>query len=202
MPTTWLDGLVRQTRRVGRFPYPHRAAFLLDNPVRKWMSKPEAVIEALELDGTERVLELGPGPGFYSVEIARRLDSGSLHLFDVQPEMLDKARGKLAGGGFHDVCFHVGDAGDGISLPDNSFDVAFLAAVIGEVPDRSACIRSIGRILRAGGLLVFVEGFPDPDRLGVQELRDLVESEGFVLQSVSGNAWQDVVKFRSLPTPT
>jgi protein-L-isoaspartate O-methyltransferase len=199
MPTTWMDGLMRQTRRIGQFPYPHQAAFLLDNPVRRWTSRPERVVESLRLDGTERVLELGPGPGFYSVEIARRLTTGSLHLFDLQPEMLEKARRKLARSGFRDVGFHAGDAGKGISLPDNAFDVAFLAAVIGEVPDRPACTRSLSRLLRPGGRLVFVESFPDPDRLSIAELRELVEPEGFALQGVEGTRWQDVVTFRSLP---
>jgi ubiquinone/menaquinone biosynthesis C-methylase UbiE len=86
-----------------------------------------------------------------------------------------------------------------ISLPDNAFDVAFLAAVIGEVPDMPACIRSLARIIRPGGLLVFVEGFPDRDRLSVAALRDLVEPADFVLQASEGSRWQDVVKFRLMP---
>lgn len=199
MPTTWLDGLMRQTRRVGQFPYPHQAAVLLDNPVRRRMSRPGRVIASLELDGTERVLELGPGPGFYSVEIARRLTTGNLLLFDLQPEMLEKARRKLAREGFVDVGFHAGDAGDGIPLPDNAVDVAFLAAVIGEVPDKPSCMRSLARTIRPGGLLVFVEGFGDPDRLSVAELRDLVEPADFVFQASDGSRWQDVVKFRLMP---
>jgi hypothetical protein len=51
---------------------------------------------------------------------------------------------------------------------------------------------------RPGGLLV--EGFPDPDRLRVAELRDLVEPEDFVFQGVEGSRWHDVVKFRPIPT--
>jgi hypothetical protein len=67
-------------------------------------------------------------PGFFSTELARR-PQGRLELFDVHPEMLDKARHSLA------------------------------------------------RVLRPGGLLVFVEAFPDPDRLSVSFLRQLVEPE-------------------------
>jgi hypothetical protein len=33
--------------------------------------------------------------------------------------------------------------------------------------------------LRPGGRLVLDERFPDPDRVGVQELRDLAELENF-----------------------
>jgi arsenite methyltransferase len=85
-------------------------------------------------------------------------------------------------------------------LPDNGFDAAFLAAVIGEVPDEPSCIRSSARTIRPGGLLVFVEGFGDPDRLGVAELCDLVEPADFVFEASDGSRWQYVVKFLLMPT--
>ncbi len=88
-------------------------------------------------------------------------------MFDVQPEMLDKARHSLDGAGCHNVGFRAGDASGGLPFPDEGFDVAFLAAVLGEVPDKAACVHSLARVLRPGGLLVFVEAFPDPHRLSV-----------------------------------
>ena len=43
---------------------------------------------------------------------------------------------------------------DAASLPyrDDVFDVAFLVAVLGEVPDPAARIASVARVLRRGGL--------------------------------------------------
>jgi len=201
MPTTWLDTVLRQTRRPGVFPFPHWAAGFLDNPIRRLIDRPAAVIDRLALTGAERVLELGPGPGFYSTEIARRVPKGQLDLFDIQPEMLDKARRNLENAGFRDVGYHAGDASSGFPFPDGHFDVAFLAAVLGEVPDKSACIRELARVLRPGGSLVLVESFPDPDRLSVQTLRELAEPEGFQLYVAEGTTWRDVVHFRRLPTP-
>jgi ubiquinone/menaquinone biosynthesis C-methylase UbiE len=200
MPTTWLDTVLRQTRRAGDFPYPHRASIFLNNPIRRFLGRPGSVIDGLGLTDTERVLELGPGPGFFSTEIARRLPKGRLELFDLQPEMLAKARRALESAGCHNVGFHDGDASGELPFPDGCFDVAFLAAVLGEVPDKSACIRSLERVLRPGGLLVFVEGFPDPDRLSMPMLRDLVEPEGFVFHACAGTTWRDVVRFRRAAT--
>jgi ubiquinone/menaquinone biosynthesis C-methylase UbiE len=201
MPTTWLDTVLRQTRRAGKFPYPHWAAGFLNNPIRRLIGRPADVVDRLALTGAERVLELGPGPGFYSTEIARRVPQGHLDLFDVQPEMLDKARRNLEQAGCRDVGYHAGDASSGFPFPDSHFDVAFLAAVLGEVPDKSACIHELARILRTGGSLVFVEAFPDPDRLSVQALRDLAEPEGFQLHVAEGTTWRDIVRFKRLPTP-
>jgi ubiquinone/menaquinone biosynthesis C-methylase UbiE len=196
MPTTWVDALLHKAREKGASPYPHQAAFFLNNPVRRALSKPSRIVDAIGLTGSERVLEVGPGPGFYSVEIARRLTYGRLDLFDLQPEMLAKARRQLEHAGFHDVGFTTGQAAEGFPFPDNTFDTAFLAAVIGEVPDKRACVRSLGRIVKPGGQLVFAEAFPDPDRMGVQELRDLAEPEGFDFVDATGNRWRDFVRFR------
>jgi ubiquinone/menaquinone biosynthesis C-methylase UbiE len=196
MPTTWVDALLRKTREKGASPYPHQAAFFLNNPIRRALTRPAHVVESLGLTGSEHVLEVGPGPGFYSVEIARRLTDGRLDLFDIQPEMLDKARRQLEQAGFRDVGFTAGQASEGFPFPDITFDVAFLAAVIGEVPDKQACIRSLSRVLKPGGRLVFDERFPDPDRVGVQELRDLAERENFEFVEATGSRWHDIVHFR------
>jgi ubiquinone/menaquinone biosynthesis C-methylase UbiE len=197
MPTTWVDALLHKTRQKDVSPFPHQAAFILNNPLRRALLKPARTVDRIGLTGSERVLEIGPGPAFYSVEIARRLTYGRLDLFDIQPEMLDKARRQLEQAGFHDVGFTTGQASDGFPFQDNTFDVAFLAAVIGEVPDKPACIRSLSHVLKPGGRLVFAESFPDPDRTSVRDLRDLAEPEGFVFVEATGNRWHDIVIFRN-----
>jgi ubiquinone/menaquinone biosynthesis C-methylase UbiE len=200
MTTTWVEALLRkrrETREEGVSPFPYQAAFLLNNPLRRTLFKSARIVESIGLTGSEHVLELGPGPGFYSVEIARRLTDGRLDLFDLQPEMLEKAKLQLERAGFRDVGFTVGQASQELPFPDNTFDTAFLAAVIGEVPDKQACLRSLGRVLKPGGRLVFAETYPDPDRLSVQELRDLAEPENFEFVEATGNRWRDVVTFRN-----
>jgi ubiquinone/menaquinone biosynthesis C-methylase UbiE len=193
-----VDALLHKARQKGASPYPHQAAFILNNPIRRALTKPGRLVDNIGLTGSEHVLEVGPGPGFYSVEIARRLTYGRLDLFDIQPEMLEKARRQLEQAGFRDVGFTTGQASDGFPFPDNTFDTAFLAAVIGEVPDKQACIQSLGRVLKPGGQLVFAETFPDPDRLSVQELRELAEPENFEFVEATGNRWRDVVRFRRI----
>jgi ubiquinone/menaquinone biosynthesis C-methylase UbiE len=200
MASTWVGALLHKSRQQGKSPFPYQAAFMINNPVRRALLKPARIVDKLGLAGREHILELGPGPGFFSVEIARRLTDGRLELFDIQPEMLEMARRQLERAGLSDVGFTAGQASDGLPFPDNTFDVAFLAAVIGEVPDQQACVRSLGQVLKPGGRLVFVEMFPDPDRLSVRELRDLVEAENFEFVEATGNRWEDVVRFRKVDT--
>jgi ubiquinone/menaquinone biosynthesis C-methylase UbiE len=197
MPSTWVGALLHKSRQQDS-PFPHQAAFLINNPIRRALLKPARIVDKLGLTGSERVLELGPGPGFFSVEIARRLTDGRLELFDIQPEMLEKARRELERAGLSDVGFTAGQASDGLPFPDNTFDVAFLAAVIGEVPDKQACLRSLGQVLKPGGRLVFVEMVPDPDRLSVRQLRELTEPENFEFIEATGNRWEHIVHFRKV----
>jgi ubiquinone/menaquinone biosynthesis C-methylase UbiE len=196
----WILAAPRWIRhRIGSFPYPHWASVLLDNPIRRALENPAATIDAIGLSGTEKVLELGPGPGFFSAELASRLTTGHLDLFDIQAEMLEKARHKLELAGYFNAGFHVGTAGEDFPFPDDTFDVAFLAEVIGEVPDQPACLRSLARVLKPHGMLVFREAFPDPDRLSVSELRALAEPNGFAFIDGDENRWRGIARFRRKP---
>jgi methylase of polypeptide subunit release factors len=95
MASTWVGALLHKSRQQGKSPFPYQAAFMINNPVRRALLKPARIVDKLGLAGSEHVLELGPGPGFFSVEIARRLTDGRLELFDIQPEMLEMARRQL-----------------------------------------------------------------------------------------------------------
>ena len=194
MAGTWLEKTMQRGR--GAEYFPHQLWFIMDNPVRRLLVRPARLIDRLELSGSEDVLEVGPGPGLFSVELARRLTTGRLELLELQPEMLAKARRKLDRAGLGNVGFHVGDAGGRVPFPDSSFDVAFLAAVLGEVTDKPACLRSLARVLRPGGLLAVQEFFPDPDRMRVPEIRGLAEPEGFGFIGVQGRPWNYTVRFR------
>lgn len=191
---TWLERTMRRGRGTAYFP--HQLWFIMDNPVRRLLVNPRQLIDRLELSGSEQVLEVGPGPGLFSVELARRLTTGRLELLELQPEMLAKARRKLDRAGLRNVGYHTGDASQGLPFPDSCFDVAFLAAVLGEVTDKPACLCSLARVLRPGGLLVVQEFFPDPDRLRVPEIRRLAEPAGFRFLGAQGRPWNYTVRLR------
>jgi ubiquinone/menaquinone biosynthesis C-methylase UbiE len=60
----------------------------LGSALRRLVLSPEKLADCLHPDEAARVLEIGPGPGYFSVEVARRLSQGRLDLFDLQREML------------------------------------------------------------------------------------------------------------------
>jgi ubiquinone/menaquinone biosynthesis C-methylase UbiE len=182
-------------RAHGRGTYPHQLAFLLDVPLRRLVLSPRQLAERLHLREDSRVLELGPGPGFFSVEIARRLPRGRLVLFDLQREMLLKAGRKLERA---HLCNTLRTQGDARALPyrDATFDVVVLVAVIGEVPDPPACLREIRRVLRPGALLSVTEQPGDPDFTPLPELQTMAEAVGFQLAESFGKGRNFTANFR------
>lgn len=160
-------------------PMHHSHAPHLLNPLRGVVLSPGGLVKRLQLRRDSRVMEVGPGPGYFSPAVARAVPDGKLVLVDVQQEMLDMSRERLEGMGIRNVEYRHADA---TSLPaaNESFDVVFLVAVLGEVPDREACLREIHRVLGPRGLLSVTEfKVGDPDFIPQPELIDSVQSLGF-----------------------
>jgi uncharacterized protein len=160
----------------GEGTYPHELSPFLLFPLRRLVLSPEQLVEQLQLTPSSRVLEVGPGPGYFSRTVARAVPSGRLVLLDIQREMLAKARHRLSGAGLRALCVQAGAAA--LPFAAASFDVAFLVAVLGEVSTPGACVADVARVLRPGGLLVIAELPGDPDALTEPRLRGLSEGTG------------------------
>jgi ubiquinone/menaquinone biosynthesis C-methylase UbiE len=149
-------------------------------PLRRIILSPATLVRHLHLTPASRVLEVGPGPGYFSIDVARAIPDGRLELVDIQREMLAKARGRLLRAGLRNVGYARATA---VALPFRSgaFDVVFLVAVLGEVSDPKACLASIADVLRPGGVLAVIELPGDPDAIDVEQLRTLSRGSGLDL---------------------
>ena len=180
---------------LGRGVFPHEMSFFLDLPWRNIMLSPQKLVVRLALTATSRVLEVGAGSGFYSVEVARRVSEGHLELLDLQPEMLKKARQKLEAKGLSNVGYTLADAGE-LPFKDDSFNALFLVAVLGEVADQKSFLGEARRVLKPGGVLSISEHLPDPDFSPLAKVRSLVEKEGFEFFERHGARWSYTANFR------
>ena len=183
-------------RAIARGVFPHQLSWVLELPWRRLVLSPQALASRLPLRADSAVLELGPGSGYYSVEVARRVPSGRLELFDLQPEMLERCRVRCASAGLSNVGYTVGD-GAALPFADCRFDVAYMVTVLGEVRDQGACLRSVRRVLKPGGTLSVSEHLPDPDFLPFEALRRRAERCGFMLERRHGSRFAFTANFRS-----
>jgi ubiquinone/menaquinone biosynthesis C-methylase UbiE len=134
----------------------------------------------------EKVLEIGPGTGFYSVEAARRVrPEGRVVGLDIQLEMLHETRHRLAAA---ELAADLVQA-DASALPFRaaSFDHVYLVTVLGELPDRRTTIAEIKRVLRPAGRLSISEQFPDPDFVPRHTVRRELRDAGFAEQATRGH---------------
>jgi ubiquinone/menaquinone biosynthesis C-methylase UbiE len=125
-----------------------------------------------------RVLEVGPGSGFFSVALARCVPEGHLALLDLQPAFLVRAQRKLTKAGLRNFNCTPGNACD-LPFPDGDFDVAVFVTVLGEITEPAACLREVLRVLKPGGLLSITELRLDPDFVPREHVDLLVDRAGF-----------------------
>jgi ubiquinone/menaquinone biosynthesis C-methylase UbiE len=160
---------------------------------RFWVEAPHPIItrerlrSVLRPESGERLLEIGPGTGYYTLDIAEWVGpEGTVEIFDLQQEFLDHTGRRAAERGLANV---VPTQGDATALPfdDDSIDAVILTAVLGEIPDQGDALREIHRVLKPDGRLVVGELFGDPHFTTQASLRRQSAEAGLVWQEHSGN---------------
>ena len=174
--------------------FPHQMAFTLLLPFRKIIFSPKKLIQRLELKSDMRVLEVGSGPGYFSVYVAKNLQKGILVLADIQKEMLSKARKRLVRKKIFNTEYYLCD-GYSFNFTDNSFDRIFLVTVIGEVENKKLYFQEFYRILKPEGILSISELAGDPDKMKPEEIRSLAEGVGFSFYKFYGNKKNYTINF-------
>lgn len=144
------------------------------------------LFEMLDARPGERILEVGPGAGYYSFSVADRLGpKGKLDILDIQPKMLHqtlRTARRLRVGNLVASCGAV----EALPYRDEVFDGAFLVTVLGEVNDPVAALRELYRVVRPGGRLVVGETLADPDWVSPQSLHRLATAAGFRFERRTG----------------
>jgi protein-L-isoaspartate(D-aspartate) O-methyltransferase len=87
--------------------------------------------EALELTGSERVLEIGTGSGYQTAILAELVSE--VFSVEILPQLAQRARSNLQSLGYTNIHFRVGDGHEG--WPENApFDAVLVTAAPKEVP--------------------------------------------------------------------
>jgi ubiquinone/menaquinone biosynthesis C-methylase UbiE len=194
----WLFPLKLLSRLAARFgqsaPCPASLTWLVSNPIRRRYMRP--VLDRVGIRPGERVLELGPGPGIFTVDAAQRVGpQGKLIAVDIQPEMIAQVQERVQEAGLTNVETHIASAYE-LPLDDATIDRAFLIAVLPEISDQARALAELHRVVKPGGLLSITEEFMDPDYPFAFETIRRVEAAGFKLNRRFGNFFLYTLNFR------
>jgi arsenite methyltransferase len=105
------------------------------------------------LNPGERIVDIGSGAGFDSLIAARMVSpTGQVVGVDMTPAMLEKAKGAADEVGLNNLEFRQGYA-EALPIEDGWADVVISNGVLNLIPDKSAALQEMARVLKPGGRL-------------------------------------------------
>ncbi|WP_085507799.1 class I SAM-dependent methyltransferase [Thalassobacillus devorans] len=165
--------------------FSHEKAEKLLDPKRQETVPVEEVIRLLDLNGDEKVIDLGAGNGYLTLPIAKAT-TDRVTAVDIQPEMLEMLAERAEKEGLGNIDRQESGL-DRLNFPDGSFQRAISAFVLHEVPDLDQALSEIYRIIPEHGMFVVldwekVEGEQGPplhERIPSEDMAHQVEQAGF-----------------------
>lgn len=132
---------------------------LMNNPVRAFLQKHYEATLLERLGGRtehQRVLEIGCGRGVGTEIIFERFGAREVQAFDIDAEMIHRARMRLNHYPPERLRLFMGDAA-AIDAENQSYDAVFDFGIIHHVPKWRKAVCEVSRVLRPGGRFFFEE---------------------------------------------
>lgn len=166
--------------------YDPKHAVFLDSEERKDRMPPNKIIDLMDLQESEKVLDLGAGTGYLSLPLSKEVKEGKVFAVDVQNEMLEVLKDKCEERDCERIEILLSEEDD-IPLPDNKIDKAFLVNVLHEIDDFKTLVET-RRVLKKKGQICVVDwdkevttesGPPTHERFSLTEATEKLEEYGF-----------------------
>jgi ubiquinone/menaquinone biosynthesis C-methylase UbiE len=167
---------------------------MLLSPERAEELDPFVIMAFMPVEPYDQVADIGCGPGFFSVPLAKHLIFGKLYALDILDEMLDALRERVREARLGNVEVLKCGSTD-FPVPKESLDGVFLSFVIHEHDDPVAFLRAARDLLKPRGWCTVLEWHPEEPqgepsqsrRMSPNELEKLSREAGFGFRS-----WRDI----------
>ena len=162
--------------------------YFLASPLRRLWQDPRAILEPYVREGMT-VLEPGPGMGFFTLELARRVGTaGRVVAVDVQPRMLAALRRRAERAGLGHRIETRRAEGAELGVADLAGEVGFVLAfaLVHELPDPGAFFEQVERALARGGRVLVAEPRGHVSEAAFEETLGLARGKG--LEAVASPA--------------
>lgn len=142
------------------------------------------------------VLDVGCGPGTFLEEAARTTGrGGEARGVEPSPEWAEVARSRLRSQGLENVTVDVAPT-DRLPYGDGAYDLAYLVAMLGRLPDREGTLHEVRRVLKPGGRLAVTEHLADSHYVPASLVRRSCLAAGFEVADSALGRWDHTSAFR------
>jgi len=150
----------------------------LDSKIRRWLQNPRKILRPYIKEGMT-VLDVGCGPGFFSIDMAYMVGkTGRVIAADLQEGMLQKVRDKIKGTEIEErVTLHRCEENK-IGVTDY-VDFVLLFYVVHEIQNKSILFNEIAAIINSNGLILIVEPPFHVSKLAFKETIQKARDAGF-----------------------
>jgi SAM-dependent methyltransferase len=160
----------------------------LERPDRVKWQKPDEVVKALALKGTETVVDLGAGSGYFTFRLSNALPKGKVIAIDAQPEMVRHVHRKVVSEKIANVRAQVATSDDP-KLPIDA-DLVFVCDVLLHVKQKPEWLKAVHAQMRVGARLVLIdfregklpEGPPEKMKVPKADVVRMCKEAGFALK--------------------
>jgi ubiquinone/menaquinone biosynthesis C-methylase UbiE len=155
--------------------------FTFDNPFRKCLHNPEAILGPYVRPG-DQVIDVGAGMGYFSIPLAKLVGpTGRVTAIDLQPQMLSAlARRAKRRGVAERIATHLATSASLGCQARADFILAFWMAH--EVPDQRGFLLELYHLLKPGGLLLLVEPKMHVSRSNFLQALETAKDLGYFLK--------------------
>ena len=167
----------------------HSSIERLLRPERIETLDPFRVLSLCPVNPRDTVADIGCGPGYFTLPLAKFLINGKVIGLDTSDEMVEACQSRMDEARMGNVSVMTCGEYD-FPLDPASVDGLFIAFVVHHPDDRERFLTAVRGILKTGGWCFIIEwhkketesGPPQERRITPDELRQLAENSGFRVQ--------------------
>jgi ubiquinone/menaquinone biosynthesis C-methylase UbiE len=185
---------VQLSAKITAMKWDLKRAQRLESEERKKEENPEKILQLFELKEGETLVDVGCGPGFYTLPAARIVGSqGKVFALDISAELLEALKKKVPPELEKVVEIYLIEASNfplNQILKGVSANIVLLANLLHELEDKRKILKEAASVLAPQGRLGIVEWRKEPmsagpplnERLSWEEINNLLEKAGFKLK--------------------
>lgn len=142
-----------------------------DNPLLPIIRNPYKILNRAGLKPGQKVLEVGCGPGFFTIPAANIVgEKGIVYAIDTHPLAIERVNNKIRKAGIKNVKPILANASE-TGLPDRSIELAFMFGLPYIAGGLDNVLTELYRIFKPGGILVFQKSRGSSEKL-ITEVQD------------------------------